>query len=207
MLIELLNFVSSLSICKKWRSDQVEPLPMFVGLNIPDKYTIQRSALFKSWISGEDTEIVALKLKHLHPDADFDEYREEMFEGHLTWGLSAVCRLLNDLVEEDGLLLTKNLEYLPSLVRYGVSGKLACILVKLKIPREAAVQIAELYIKKMKSNLTTVDDFAQSIFTFAEKAISSLTEDEIASLMLSEVAVERIKEIKKKSSLKTIEAL
>jgi hypothetical protein len=92
-------------------------------------------------------------------------------------------------------------------VRYGVSGKLACILVKLKIPREAAVQIAELYIKKMKSNLTTVDDFAQSIFTFAEKAISSLTEDEIASLMLSEVAVERIKEIKKKSSLKTIEAL
>jgi hypothetical protein len=104
MLVELLNFASGLSICpKKWRSGQIEPLPMF---NLPDKYTIARGDFFKSWISGEATEIVALKLKQLHPDADFDEYREEMFERSLAWGLSAICRLLNDLTQEDWLYLT-----------------------------------------------------------------------------------------------------
>lgn len=194
MLVELLNFASSLSICpKKWRSGQIEPLPMF---NLPDKYTIARGDFFKSWISGEATEIVALKLKQLHADADFDEYREEMFERNLAWGLSAICRLLNDLAQEKSLPLTKDLEFLPSLVKYGVSGKLECSLVRLKIPREVAVQIIELYVKKMKPDNTTVDDFAQSIFMSAEKAVSSLTEDEFASLQLGKAVVERIKEIK-----------
>jgi hypothetical protein len=193
MLVELLNFVSSLSVCKKWRSDQIKPLPMF---DLPDKYTIARRDFFKSWILGEDTEILTQKLRQLHPDADFDEYREEMFEGGLTRGLSAVCRLLDNLAREDWFFF-KDLEYLPSLVKYGVSGKLACSLVRRKIPREAAVQIADLYIKKMKPDYTPEEDFAQSIFASGEKVISSLTEDEIASLQLGEAVIERIKEIKR----------
>jgi hypothetical protein len=102
--------------------------------------------------------------------------------------------------------LTKDLEFLSSLVKYGVSGKLACSLVRLKLPREAAVQIAELYIKKLKPDNTIIDNFSQSIFTSAEKAVSSLTEDEIASLQLGEVVIERIKEIKRWNLLKTVES-
>lgn len=197
-LVELLNFVSSLSICpKKWRSGHVERLPMF---DLLDKYTIARGAFFKSWILGETIEVVTQKFKQLYPDADFDEYREEMFESNVAWGLSAVCRLLNELTQEHWLFLTKDLEFLPSLVKYGVSGKLACFLVKLKIPREAAVQIAELHIKKMEPNEDVIDDSALLTFKYTEQVISSLTKDEIGSLQVSEATVKRIKEIKRRNT-------
>jgi len=208
-LVHLLNFVSTLSICpRKWRSQQPEPLPLF-GLTVPDVDTVRRSALFKSWILGEDAQAVASKLRQLVPDADLDEYREEMFERNLAWGLSALCNFLSDFAQDNNLHLTKDLEFLPSLVKYGVPGKLACYLVRLKIPREDAVRITDLHIGQTDSDDDFAAGLAQSAFAYAETAIQSLTEGNVASLHLSEAAVERIKEIRtrnptRKQELQTI---
>jgi superfamily II DNA/RNA helicase len=195
-LAQILNFVSSLSICKKkWRSKQTR-LPMF-GLAVPDKSAIRRSALFRNWILGKDAQTVTSKLREVHPNADLDEYCEEMFETSLSWGVSAISRFLNDLAQEQGLSLTKDLEYLPSLVKYGVPGKLACYLVRLNIPREDAIRITESYIGRT----TTPDPWELiSVLTMplqAEDAIKSLTESELASLNLSETGIQRVHEIKR----------
>ncbi len=195
MLIQLLNFVSSLSICpKKWRSKQPEPLPMF-GQTIPDAETANRSALFKDWILGEDTRGVARILKQLKPDVDFSEYREDMLERNLAWGISAIGRFLNTIAEEKRIPLTKDLEFLPSLIKYGVPSKLACFLVRQMIPREAATRIAELYIDRINSDEDVLEEFNQSTFAYAEMAVKSLTEDDIATLHLDEDVVRRIREI------------
>jgi len=121
-----------------------------------------------------------------------------MFETSLAWGVSAISRFLNDLAQEQGLSLTKDLEYLPSLVKYGVPGKLACYLVRLNIPREDATKIAESYIGRT----TTADPWELiSVPTMplqAEDAIKSLTENDIALLDLSETGVQRLHEIKER---------
>jgi hypothetical protein len=190
MLVQLLNFVSSLSICKKWRSKRVERLPL---LDVPEISVSQRCALFKSWISGEDAQVVTSELKKVHPDTEFDEYREEMFERSLAWGISAICRFLNDLGQESGLKLTKDLDYLPALVKYGVPRKLACHLVRLGIPRKDAVQIADLHTIRSISADISGPSFVPSMFAQAQQAIISLTDNDITSLSLSETTIQRVK--------------
>lgn len=192
-LVQILGFVWGLSICpKKWRRKQVKPSPLF-GLTM--------SSLWKSWILGENAQKAASILAQMKPDADFDEYRESMLEGSLAWGLSAICRFLEEVAEEKGLSLARDLEFLPSLVKYGVPGKLPCYLVRLKIPREAATKIAELYADRLKSKDSLAIDLIQSESAHAEQAIRSLTEEDITFLGFSNVVVERIKEIKARISL------
>ena len=91
---------------------------------------------------------------------------------------------------------SKDLEFLPSLVKYGVPGKLHCCLVKMKIPREAATKIAELYADRLKTEDPLAGDAVQSESSYAEQAIKSLTDENIASLRLSDAEVELIEEIK-----------
>lgn len=192
-LMQILDFVSSLSICpKKWRSSKDRQLPLLD----PDM-----PILWRKWIQGEDTAVVASVLNQIKPDADFDEYRQDMLEDSLAWGLSAICKFLEEVGREEGFSLTRDLEFLPSIVKYGVPGKLACYLVRLKMPREAATKIAELYADRLNSKDALTLDVVQSESRHAEQAIRSLTEEDIQSLDLSNAVVERIKEIKVRISL------
>lgn len=192
-LIQILDFVSSLSICpKKWRREKREQ-PLFDHFGLEAQVS---NRIWKKWILGEDTRVIASILSQKKPDADFDEYREEMLEGSLAWGVSAVCKFLDEVAQEKGLNLTKDLEFLPSIVKYGAPGKLSCYLVRLKIPREAAVKIAELYVDKMSSDNSEMPDLIQPLSTQAKQAIDWLTEENTLSMGLSAVVIDFIKEIK-----------
>jgi hypothetical protein len=110
--------------------------------------------------------------------------------------LSSICRFLDEVAREENLSLTKDLEFLPSLIKCGVPGKLAGHLVRLRIPREAAVRIAALYSDKAKADDLLLPDLARPLSTLAEKAIDSLTEADIAHLHLSDAVVTLIDEIR-----------
>lgn len=195
MLAQLLNFVSTLSICtKKVGRKRPKPLPPLLVCQAE----LDRKTMFKKWILGEDTQAVEGVLKKLDPNADFDDYREEMLEKNLPWGVSAIGRFLNLVAEEKGLPLTrhKDLPFLPSLVKYGVPSSVACHLVKRRFSRDAATRIAELYVQKMSSE----NDWSEmDNLTHAEIAVRSLTEDDIANLRLNDADVERIRAIKSRS--------
>jgi hypothetical protein len=193
-LIQILDFVSSLSICpKKWRRKKREQ-PLFDHSGLEAQVS---NPIWKRWILGEDTQVVASIPSQKKPDADFDKYREEMLEGSLAWGVSAVCKFLDGVAQEKGLNLTKDLEFLPSLVKYGAPGKLSCYLVRLKIPREAAVKIVELYVSKVNSDDSIMFDMIEPVPTQAKQAIKSLTEEDILSLSLNDAVIDRVKEIKR----------
>ena len=89
--------------------------------------------MFRSWILGECVEVVASEFGKIHPNQDFEQYREEMLERSLPWGLSALGRFVGDLSQNQSMVLTKDLEFPPSLVKYGVPSKLACCLLRMGI--------------------------------------------------------------------------
>jgi hypothetical protein len=192
-LVQLLDFVWDLSICpRKWRRQKFRPLPLFHS-TMPD--------LWKKWIQGEDTQAVAFILNQIKPDADFDEFREDMLEGSLAWGISAISKFLEEIGQEQGLSLIRDLGFLPSLVKYGVPGKLPCYLVKLRVPREAATKIANLYADRMASQTSSTNYIIEHEQWHVEQALMSLTEPDMTLLNLSDAVVERIKEIKANISL------
>jgi hypothetical protein len=194
-LIQILDFVSSLSICpSKWRREKREqPLFDHAELEVPVS-----SLVWKKWILGEDTQVVASALSQRDLDADFGKYREEVLEGSLAWGVSAVCKFLDEVAQERGLNLTKDLKFLPSIVKYGVPGKLSCYLVRLKIPRQTAVKIAELFVDKMSSDNSEMPDLIQPLSMQAKQAIKLLTEEDFLTLSLTDdVVIDRIKEIRR----------
>ena len=122
---------------------------------------------------------------------DFEEFQTSMFEGCLSWGISAVSRFLNLIAEEKGIKLTTDLKALSSLIKYGVPSKLACWLVKQKIRREDSVILAESCIDKMSSEEMPFD---MPISEYAQMALRLLTEDELINL--NEASIERIHKIR-----------
>ena len=140
-----------------------------------------------------DTDVLSL-LQHGHPAVFANAFKRSPLDLAIT-----VITVQEQL---DGwharLNLTKDLDYLPSLVKYGVSGTLACHLFRLKLSREVASRISEWYIK-------TVDLFNDDPMTFidvpndpslqAQQVIHSLTEADITSLNFDDSVIQRIKEI------------
>lgn len=187
-LVQLVRFVTGFSIVrnKEWNLNLKPLIPLFVD------------DFFRSWLAGEDQLTVSSKFNLLYSDTDFEDYRETMFEQSIIWGLSALGRFLQDLAQSKGLNPTKDLDYLPALVKYGVSGTLACHLVRLKLSREAASAIAGWHIRKV--NLFSDDPFMylglpNELPLLAQYVVYSLTEVDLVSLNLDEAAIQRIKEI------------
>jgi hypothetical protein len=190
-LIQILDFVWGLSICpKKWGRDKLCQLPPML-----EPFGFTMPILWMKWIQGKDMQAVTSVFEQLYPGQDFNEYCQDMLEGCFAWGLSAICKFLGEIAQDNGLSLTKDLEFLPSLVKYGVPGKLPCYLVRLKIPREAAVNIAELYGDRMQAQDFPTAEMVHSELMVAKQAIVSLSAEDIASLAFSDAIVERIKEI------------
>ncbi len=106
------------------------------------------SNLWKGWLEGEDTKLVASMFQQMRPEADFGEYRESMLEGSLAWGLSAICKFLEELAQEENMRLSTDLGFLPSLVKYGAPVKLSCYLMRFISSRDVAIKIANKYVEK-----------------------------------------------------------
>ena len=101
------------------------------------------------------------------------------------------------MAQEKGVRLTEDLAFLPSLVKYGVSSKVACFLARWWIPREPATRIANHFSQKFSQDEDLLDD--SSIIAAAEqakRAICSLTENDIASLQLSETEIRQVGKIR-----------
>ena len=102
-------------------------------------------AVLKAWIGGHDeSEVIHLFCQIGKPDK-YRDFREEMLERMLPWGMSAVGRWLTDLANERGLCLPKELEYLPSMIKYGVPSPIACYLVRRGLTRRGAVNVSGLF--------------------------------------------------------------
>jgi len=194
-LVLLMDFVAGLSIIsKQWRKPQISTLPMF-GDTLLDENTVNRRLLFHSWIFGEPIDAIRNIWRKIKPRVDFNDYREEILEKNLVWGVSAICRYLSNKSLDDGLTLTKDLDYLPTLVKYGVSGKLACFLVKLKIPRDTAVKIADLYVSRLITPLEDDDTYPEvedAYLLQAKLAIISLSEKDLDKLEPDEITRQQI---------------
>ncbi|MBK8433763.1 MAG: hypothetical protein IPL28_21865 [Chloroflexi bacterium] len=153
-LIKLLGFVKELSICQSQRKTQkMQELPLL-------GYT--ESNLWKGWLEGEDTKLVASMFQQMRPEADFGEYRESMLEGSLAWGLSAICKFLEELAQEENMRLSTDLGFLPSLVKYGAPVKLSCYLMRFISSRDVAIKIANKYVEKLKSGVVLESNSIQS---------------------------------------------
>ena len=205
--INILNFVSTLSICKKWQIKRraKNDGQMSFDFKIPDKKAVAQSNLFCEWISGKGLKSLENSLKEFLPKIDVDDYREGMFENNLSWGISAISRYLNSAAEQKGIPLTKDLDYLSAFVKYGVNSKIACQLVRLRIPRTDAVKISRAFKEKFQS--IEVDDeetpSLESDFIEAINALNLLTEKELHRLNIGKSTMERIKEIRERYKKET----
>ncbi|MBK9094477.1 MAG: DEAD/DEAH box helicase [Anaerolineae bacterium] len=182
-LIDLMDFAMKLSLIPKKAQ----------------KESLFRQAFFKNWLMGKSRQYLAEEFRQLMTNLEFDEYCETVFERNLAWGISAICRFLGDTAQEKGLNLTKDLEFLPSLVKYGVPGKLACYLVKIGIPREASVRIADMHIERVRSypyDDEMPSDINQSMMTYSWNVIRALTEQDLSDLVVGQEVVQYIRKIK-----------
>jgi hypothetical protein len=161
-LCQILRIISGLSICpKKWHLDKLSSGPLF-GWNI--------ESVWQGWIMGRREEEFAHMLipretkrktksnTEREAKPGFDDYREEMLESRLVWGLSAIYTSLKELAQNRGAAMALDLEYLPSLVKYGVPSKLACHLVRIGIPRAPAAQIAEHYSTRLEEENANLEE-------------------------------------------------
>jgi superfamily II DNA/RNA helicase len=205
-LINILNFISTLSICKKWQIKKrvISDGQMSFDLKIADKKSTAQSSLFRGWIVGEEPRSLESLMREFLPKIGVDVYRESMFESNLSWGVSAVCRFLRFAGDQKGLSLTKDLDYLSTFVKYGVNSKIACHLVRLHIPRTDAVKISRLYQEKLQAILTDEDELPSLDTDFSEaiKSLNMLTDNQLKAQKISRETMKRITEIRKNYSNK-----
>ena len=161
--------------------------------------------VLRPWVLGERLGVVLFRFNAIRPDQEFELYREEMLERSLPWGLSALGRFLGDLSQNQPVPLTKDLEFLPSLVKYGVPSKLACYLVRKGIRRDIATRIAELHVEKRSRNDDPSLDTWETMSTYAENAVSSLTDDDISVLNLEPVEIESLMAMKRRLARRRID--
>jgi hypothetical protein len=207
--VNILNFVVGLTICKDWyprrkskKSDQLS-----LGLIVADKNTIDQTKLFKKWLNGEELESLLPCFKGRFPNKEFDEYREDMLESNIAWGTSAICRYLNALAEDRSILLTKDLDFLPAFIKYGVSTKIACQLIKLRIQRVDATKIGVAYLKKLQLAEVGLEDIPELNGDFEEAIISlrTFTKRELKSLGLAKETIKQVSVILKQHMQKTVD--
>ena len=102
-----------------------------------------------STLSKEIRDLETL-VKQFLPKVEIEGYREAMFENNLSWGVSAICRYLNVTAGQRDIPLTKDLDYLPTFVKYGANSKVACQLIRSGIPRTDAISISNTYKEKLQ---------------------------------------------------------
>jgi hypothetical protein len=98
-----------------------------------------------------------------------------------------------------------NLEYLPSLVKYGVNSKIACQLVRLGILRTDAVKISNAY--REKAQKIELDDEEPQSFDddFSETIIflDVLTDQKLRELYVDEETIKKVSEIRERYKKET----
>ncbi len=94
--------------------------------------------------------------------------------------------------------MTKDLDYLPTFVKYGTNSKVACQLVRYGIPRTDAVNISNAYKERLQA--AEVDEGGtqnlEDDFTEMLNALNMLNDKELRSLKISKETMKRIKEIR-----------
>jgi replicative superfamily II helicase len=200
--VSILNFVSSLSICKGWypQKKNTKSNQLSLGLIVPDKSTIARTKLHSKWISGTEINHLLDYLKQLSPNKEFDEYKEDILEGNMAWGISAVCRYLNTVADQRGIPLSKDMDFLPAFVKYGVNTKVGCQLIKLRISRVDAAKISNAYKERLSIAAVADDEIPEfgSDFGEAIKSINIFTNKELRALGVSNDTIKKVVSIRKK---------
>jgi superfamily II DNA/RNA helicase len=194
-LVNLIDFVSSLSICSTRPSVEIAKQDLLPDFDPKPKETARRK-FFTDWLNGVDYEALQKTLKLFSPKKDFYQYREFTVERELPWGISAIARYLTEIVRDKGFTLPADLEYLPSMIKYGVNSKIACHLRRLNIPRKYAIPIAQLYIRKFSWNKNV--EAEESFYYDFENTIQSiqiLTQEEINSIEIDESTITKIQKI------------
>ncbi|MEP6894742.1 MAG: DEAD/DEAH box helicase, partial [Chloroflexota bacterium] len=205
-LVKFMSFVADLSICRKERQS-VRKLKtsnqMSMSLNDPDKKAVARNKVFQGWLSGISDSEIEKSLK-VFDAKGFSQYKESVID-KIPWGISAIGRYLNAVAKEKDLALSVDLEYLPSLAKYGVNSKIACQLTRrLRITRIDAVKISNAY--KVKILKVEVDgeetqsfenDFSESI-----KSLNMITDEELRDLSIDDETLKRIAEIREQYKYK-----
>ncbi|MBI5033525.1 MAG: hypothetical protein HZB51_23635 [Chloroflexi bacterium] len=150
----------------------------------------------KAWIRGDEESQIA----HFLQDVDFTSYREKVLERGLPWGMSAISRFLSNLAVERGISLPSGLEYLPSIIKYGVPHPLACRFVRMGFSRSGAKKMLKLLFRSdpfqnvLGIENLTIDDFSWSHDT-ALLLLQKLEEEDFANLQLSTEDMEKIRKI------------
>jgi hypothetical protein len=154
-LAKLMDFIAQLSIVNdKTTLDDISPSdaqPALFDISEISGQEVVRQNIFKAWVRGDDRMEVARHLQAVALNINFDFYVEHILEVNLPWGMSAIGRFLSNLSQERGLPLLRNLEYLPSLIKYGVPSEMACHLVRRGFSRPAAKKISDLYVRIARS--------------------------------------------------------
>lgn len=195
-LINLVMFVMELSICKTRKSKKTSNVPnlskqMTFDLKVDDRLTETQKKLLGTWINGESDDDLLSKRQ------EFKKHRD--LERNIPWGLSAIGRYLKAVIQEqEDTQLTADLEYLPSMVKYGVNSKLACHLIRLHIPRKFAIHIADAFSNKLTRDEDESGESFNSDFVDAVSALQTLTSNEIDGLGIDQRTVGRIQEILEK---------
>ena len=194
-LVNLIDFVSSLSICSTRPSLEIAKQDLLPDFDPKPRETAHRR-FFTDWLNGVDYEALQKTLKLFSPKKDFYQYREFTVERELPWGISVIARYLTEIVKDKGFTLPADLEYLPSMIKYGVNSKIACHLRRLNIPRKYAIPIAQLYIRKFSwnKNFEAEESFYYD-FENAIQSIQSLTQAEMNSIEIDESTITKIQKI------------
>ena len=205
--INILNFVSSLSICKKWQIKRKikHGRQMSFDFNVPDKKSIAQNNLYRGWINGKDMKSLGGFVKDIYSNMDINDYREGMFENNLSWGISAISRYLNSTADQSNIPITKDLDYLSAFVKYGVNSKIACQMVRFGISRNDAVKISSAYQGRLRK--TEIDDELLDIEDDTSETIGLLnlfTEKDLKKLKIGAKAIERIKQLQKRHTREDI---
>jgi len=192
-LVNLMYFVTELSICKRnVRQNSNNSLEksgqLSLDLKVDDQVTIAKKRLLGDWINGKSSEELSKQFNV------FGKYQE--LERNLPWGISAIARYLHAVAKEKKIALPADLEYLPSMVKYGANSKVACHLIRLNIPRKYAITIAQLYASR--SSWIGNNEFEENFyldFESAVKSLQSLTDEEIDSIGIETSILTRIQKI------------
>jgi hypothetical protein len=200
--VRILSFVADLTICKGWhiRKKSIKSNQLSLGLIVPDKNSIIQTALLRKWLDGREIENLLSYVKQLFPYKEFDEYREDILESNMAWGMSAICRYLNTVAEHKGLSLTKDLDFLSSFVKYGVNTKIACQLIKFGIPRVDAAKISTAYKEKLRLAEVHAEEIPEieSDFEEAIKSFSMFTDKELKALVISRETIKQFSRVREK---------
>lgn len=205
-LVNLMDFISSLSICerKKRRSPKADTVNQALVAKRIEKKRIAKHALFHNWLNGVPDSELEKNLKFIST-IELSKYKEATLD-RMPWGISAIGRYISAILKEDGLSLSRDLEYLPSFIKYGVNSKIACHLVRLGVLRTDAVKISEAYKEKIKKVEIEDEDIYIFETDFYEtiNSLNTFTDDEFKKLGISDETTVRVSEIQTKYKRETI---